>query len=389
MGLVLELATKSLVVADVHSPDPRFRLLDTTRAYALEKLDECGALGSLARRHATYLLGRLEAALPAEGNDGRGAAELDMANLRAALDWAFGPGGDLTIGIRLVAATLPVWFAASLLGDAQSWTEKAIRHLGDAGMLDSRQEMELQAALGISLQMARAVTSEAYAALSRSLALAEQLREDEFQLHVLQSLWIYHMRTGEVKMARDLARRAETIFASTTDPEVSATAEWMLGIALHSAVSTVPRACTLSTCCAGDRPDRETGKFAAPASISSIRRATFWPMFFGFRDFPSRLLRRSGRRWMRRGARSIPSPYAPRLPWELVHLPSVAEIWMRRGNVRRKSSDALRSTAFLTTCPMDWRRLTSYRCGRPVRTPVSGRSVPPSSTGALRNGMSS
>ena len=52
-------------------------------------------------------------------------------------------------------------------------------------------------------------------------------------MHVLHSLWIYHVRVGEVRTALDLARRSETIAASLADPDASAMAEWMLGIALH------------------------------------------------------------------------------------------------------------------------------------------------------------
>jgi len=50
--LVLELAAKSLIAADVDDAEPRFRLLETTRAYALEKLAESGEREALARRHA-------------------------------------------------------------------------------------------------------------------------------------------------------------------------------------------------------------------------------------------------------------------------------------------------------------------------------------------------
>jgi predicted ATPase len=49
-----DLVTKSLVVADISSPDPRFRLLDTTRVYALEKLEESDDRDRIARRHAKY-----------------------------------------------------------------------------------------------------------------------------------------------------------------------------------------------------------------------------------------------------------------------------------------------------------------------------------------------
>ena len=51
-----DLVAKSLVVADVSGAQPRFRLLDTTRAYAIEKLDESGERERIAHRHAEYYL---------------------------------------------------------------------------------------------------------------------------------------------------------------------------------------------------------------------------------------------------------------------------------------------------------------------------------------------
>ena len=235
--LVLELAQKSLLVADLDSPGPHFRLLDTTRAYTLEKVRASGELAALARRHATYFLELLEAASRerAEADDGYAAVEPDMDNLRAALAWAFAPAGDPTVGVGLAAAALPLWFSTSLLGKALAWTERAIRTLDEAGLLGSREEMALQTALGISLQTVRGRTSEAHAPLNRALALAEQHRDADFQLHVLHTLWIHHMRIGEVRSVLDLARRAEAIAASMADPAASATAEWMLGIAMHFA----------------------------------------------------------------------------------------------------------------------------------------------------------
>jgi predicted ATPase/DNA-binding winged helix-turn-helix (wHTH) protein len=233
--LVLELATKSLVVADLGSPGPRFQLLDTTRVYALEKARENCGLAPLARRHATYFLELLEAAGRGRvvGEEVHDAVELDVGNLRAALGWAFAPDGDLMIGVRLASASLPVWFSTSLMGEAYAWTERAIHKLDDAGLRGTHQEMALQAALGILLQMVRAGTSEAGAALNRAFALAEQFRDADFQLHVLHSRWIYHMRIGEVQTALDIAHRSEAIGTSMPDPDASTTAEWMSGIALH------------------------------------------------------------------------------------------------------------------------------------------------------------
>ena len=93
-----DLVAKSLVVADVSGAKPRFRLLDTTRAYAIEKLDESGERERIARRHAAYyrdLFERAEGEAPARPT-GEWLADYarEIDNLRAALDWAFSPDGD-------------------------------------------------------------------------------------------------------------------------------------------------------------------------------------------------------------------------------------------------------------------------------------------------------
>ena len=48
---VSSLATKSLVTADISGSEPQYRLLETTRLYALEKLQESGEFDLVARRH--------------------------------------------------------------------------------------------------------------------------------------------------------------------------------------------------------------------------------------------------------------------------------------------------------------------------------------------------
>ncbi len=85
-----DLAAKSLVVADIGGADPRFRLLDTTRACAIEMLDARDERGLIARRHAEYyrsLFKRAEdesAARPT--NEWLADYGREVDNLRAALD---------------------------------------------------------------------------------------------------------------------------------------------------------------------------------------------------------------------------------------------------------------------------------------------------------------
>ena len=124
------LVAKSLVAAEVEDAPARYRLLDTTRAYALEKLAESGERERLARRHAEYYRDLFERA-EAEWRRRHTAEWLadygrQIDNLRAALDWAFSPGGDASIGVALTAAAVPLWMHLSLLEECRGRVEQAL-----------------------------------------------------------------------------------------------------------------------------------------------------------------------------------------------------------------------------------------------------------------------
>ena len=128
---VTELTSKSLVVADLTGAEPRFRLLDTTRAYALEKLEESGERDRLGRCHAEYYRDLLEAAAQdeaaADGWPATYGPEID--NLRAALRWAFAAGGDTAIGVALAIAAEPLWLEMSLVSECKGWAKEAVANL--------------------------------------------------------------------------------------------------------------------------------------------------------------------------------------------------------------------------------------------------------------------
>lgn len=90
----------------------QYRLLETTRAYALEKLTESGESQPVARRHAEYyrdLLERAEAEWEIRPTaEWLGAYARHTDNMRAALDWAFSSSGDAAVGVALTAAAVPL-----------------------------------------------------------------------------------------------------------------------------------------------------------------------------------------------------------------------------------------------------------------------------------------
>jgi predicted ATPase/DNA-binding winged helix-turn-helix (wHTH) protein len=96
---IAELVAKSLVTADFSAIIVHYRLLETTKAYALERLLQGEGSPWLARRHAEYYQKYLERI---EDQHETGSANLsDLGNVRAALEWCFSPHGDAEIASGL------------------------------------------------------------------------------------------------------------------------------------------------------------------------------------------------------------------------------------------------------------------------------------------------
>jgi len=229
-----ELVAKSLVAADVDDAEPRLRLLETTRAYALTKLAESGEFEALGRRHAEYYRDLLEAVPDSpNGNDPASAYAREIDNIRAALSWAFAPGGDAAIGVALAAASVPIWFEMSLLSECRGWMEAAITRLNDAAAVATRQEMALQCAFGYSLVETRGWSGNARAALMRASELADSFRDIDYQMRALAGLAILCTRVEDYQGALTLGRRAEAIAKGSADPIALSIADWMLGVSLH------------------------------------------------------------------------------------------------------------------------------------------------------------
>jgi hypothetical protein len=216
------LIAKSLVAADVDGTVARYRLLDTTRVYALEKLAESGELDRLARRHAEYYRDLFELAeteaetQPAKEWLADYGRQID--NLRSALDWAFSPNGDPSTAVALTAAAVPLWMYLSLMTECHSRVEQAIAALGSDANPDARREMKLHAALGASLLYTRSPTGPEYsAAWAKALEIAEGLDDVEYQLRSLWGLWSSHI-DNQHRVALALAERFCTLAANRPDP---------------------------------------------------------------------------------------------------------------------------------------------------------------------------
>jgi predicted ATPase len=186
-----ELAEKSLLGVEFDGPRTRYRLPESTRAYAREKLQDEGEVHSVAARHARYLQQRFEqhwisVAHAATGEPlDRLRHELDDA--RGALEWAFSPAGDERLGVELTGALVEALLAWSLVEECYTRANRAMAALVrlPSGTVDATCELRLRAALATALPH----MGEAASLWHDVLWLATDKHNEEFQSRALWGLW--------------------------------------------------------------------------------------------------------------------------------------------------------------------------------------------------------
>jgi non-specific serine/threonine protein kinase len=145
VDLLSRLVACSLVVVDATQTGTRYRLLDTTRAYAIEKLGDAAEIHALARRHAQYFRERFACAdddwWHMRNADWDSVYLPERDNVSAALDWAFAPAGDAEIGIALAGASGQLWASPPNRNEGRRWFERAAARIGEDTPLTSQAQV--------------------------------------------------------------------------------------------------------------------------------------------------------------------------------------------------------------------------------------------------------
>jgi predicted ATPase/DNA-binding winged helix-turn-helix (wHTH) protein len=203
------LAAKSLVAVEGSMPGGRWRLLETIRAYALEKLGETGEIEVAARRHAQYFRDLLLPAAPSSPahftTEMLARYRLEIDNVRAAIDWAFSACGDTEIGITLTAAYAPVWLNLALTSECRERTEHALDKVTPDSKLNERLLMQLNLEHGVALKLTQGSVDRIRTDLAKALEIAERLDDVNGQLRVLWSIWASHFVAGHCRAMQSAA----------------------------------------------------------------------------------------------------------------------------------------------------------------------------------------
>ena len=230
---LFNLVAKSLVSLDP-SFEGRWRLLESTRAYALEKLADAGLVEQAARRQAVFvrqIIAPLGDASPAPDDISRFAQEI--GNVHAALDWAFSPGGDTALGIELTSGFVPVWMQLLSFVECSTRIEHALAHFSPGFTCVPKLKAQLCVALGFALLNTTGSADRMKAALSIGLALAEELSDLELQLKAVWTLWSYNLNSGQYAAAKDVGERYLEIALRTGNPANEAVGRRLIGAAAH------------------------------------------------------------------------------------------------------------------------------------------------------------
>jgi predicted ATPase/DNA-binding winged helix-turn-helix (wHTH) protein len=226
---VENLVAKSLVSAVTASDTTRYRLLETTRVFAMERLEQSDEKPAIGRRHAQYFAAFLGRSDTRGTYGGRSPAEL-LGNMRAALEWAF--SDDPIIAIDLAAGAVPILQELSLLRECHKWSGAALLLLDDARR-GSRQEMVLQEALAVSSTWTRGNGEDVRAAIMRALEIAHNRNDTSTRLRLLAGHHLFLLRAADIRGSLDVAEELASAARAAMDASYGVIADWLLGVSHH------------------------------------------------------------------------------------------------------------------------------------------------------------
>jgi predicted ATPase/class 3 adenylate cyclase/DNA-binding CsgD family transcriptional regulator len=122
------LVDKSLVVAENTSGRTRYRLLETVRQYALEKLGESGEADAVRSRHRDYytsMAALLDAPARSDYQQRLEQAEIEMDNLRRALGWDL-EESDTERALSLASSLQPLWLTRGRMLEGRAWFDTVV-----------------------------------------------------------------------------------------------------------------------------------------------------------------------------------------------------------------------------------------------------------------------
>jgi predicted ATPase/DNA-binding SARP family transcriptional activator len=228
---LMDLRDASLLVTEEAAGEMRFRMLETVREYAWERLGQSGEALALRRRHRDYFLALAEETRPrllgAEQNRWLERLESEHDNLRAALEYCREDAEGGEPGLRLTAALDIFWDQRGYFAEARAQYLAALAHPGAQARTRARAASLCGAGVlceNLSdFHTARAVVEEA-------LAIARELGDEAAAANAMGALGTILRNMGEDEAARRLFEEVLAIHRARGNTGVTAGIVTHLGL---------------------------------------------------------------------------------------------------------------------------------------------------------------
>jgi non-specific serine/threonine protein kinase len=234
--MVARLVDKSLVIAEPKDDQMRYRLLDTIRQFAGERLTEVGQDREARERHLGYFLALGEAGAAALKGPGQALwlARLDAEadNFYAALGFALEGGAEdgsqVDRALRLAHALTPAWHMRGRHAIGRGWLQRVIgAGRGKPSVLLAQALLDLG-----TLMAAQADAAAAAQPVDEGLAVLDEVAPDEKRLRATALLMRGAARWSMLNNegAREALEESLALFEKCGDEAGRAEARWQLGV---------------------------------------------------------------------------------------------------------------------------------------------------------------
>ena len=209
--LVDQLVNKSLVISErAQGQEPRYRMLETIRAYALERLAKSGETEALREKHAQYygnILINLASYGIGRANSLRLQRELD--NIRATLSWCVATPKDIELGARLVWILPWFWYERGYFSEGRLWTKQI---LASPFLQEGSEPRAMALAASGLLAVWQGEQEEGLAQIEESMTIAQRLQDEQMMPLLLMINAIAFISMGRDRTAQPLLRDALELF---------------------------------------------------------------------------------------------------------------------------------------------------------------------------------
>ena len=231
LDLITGLLDKSLLLCDACDTGTRYRLLETVREYAAEKLHEAGETEPIRERHARFFVSLAEEAAPAifgGGGDEKWMARLDeeAANFRDVHDWCEQQTARLELSLRLAVALHWHWYARGRFNEGRLRLGIALTFAEHASPLLRGRAMTVLGRLAIW----QGDYAGVHGPMEEAVALLRPLGDSASLAYALHGLGIAAGLQGRVAEARRLIDEAATMAPADPPSPLLAWIEYWRGL---------------------------------------------------------------------------------------------------------------------------------------------------------------